>query len=202
MPNWVYNNLTCEADNVTLQTLNEFFRVEVRRQTYDLETKKYVDEKVEVPFSFTAMRNPFGEPYYLDKDAYFNGMTENNLESWYLWNVNHWGVKWDARLVDIEGSDQCLSYYFETPWGIPEPEMFLEMSKQFPTVKFYITYEEEQGWGGEYSFQNGEKTYEEEYDIPESHADNVTRDRACNCQIWADDEDMYYDDCPKVLTTA
>jgi len=72
----------------------------------------------------------------------------------------------------------------------------LELSEQFPTVSFTHLYDEEQGWGGDYEFQKGEITRWEEWDIPESHADHVALDQTCTCEMWTDDPDMWYDDCP------
>jgi hypothetical protein len=199
MQNWVYNNLVCEASNETLDNLKEFFDVDVEQAVYNPDTQTYTLTIVNNGLTFTSMRNPFESPYSVSKEDYYATDTKNN---WFYWNNDNWDTKWDACNVELEVEDKELNYRFETAWSNPSPKMFLEMSEKFPEILFYMTYEEEQGWGGEYTFQNGKMTYSESYDIPESHKDYVDRGRSCNCEVWGDDEDFKFDDCPKVLTTA
>jgi hypothetical protein len=120
----------------------------------------------------------------------------------------NWGVKWDASNSELDTSEpQQLRYSWESPWGTPDPQMFLELSEVFPNLEFSLWYEEEQGWGGEYEFSNGEYTDEKGWDIPESHADKMALDQTCQCEFYEDDFDNMYDDCPakieheKSLTT-
>ena len=64
------------------------------------------------------------------------------------------------------------------------------MCEKYPHLNLTLGFEEEQGWGGELQSDDEGGCYESEsYDIPESHADYVARDRedSCNC-AWADDE--------------
>jgi hypothetical protein len=74
--------------------------------------------------------------------------------------------------------------------------MFLELSEDFPTIAFTHRYDEEQGWGGEYEFQNGEVSSLNEWDIPESHADHQALDTTCVCEFFPDDVEYMFDDCP------
>jgi hypothetical protein len=75
--------------------------------------------------------------------------------------------------------------------------MMLELSEKFPSVGFSHRYDEEQGWGGDYEFRNGEITSWEEWDIPENHAEHKALDQSCVCEMWSDDPESWYDDCPK-----
>jgi hypothetical protein len=71
------------------------------------------------------------------------------------------------------------------------------MVEQFPTLNFKFYCEEEQGWGVEFVGEDGELSVSDEWDIPQSHADYVSRDNedGCACaQGW--DEEDWYDDCP------
>lgn len=203
MPNWVYNRLHCHGSESDLDSLAAFFEMEVESTTYDPVTKtdNLIIEKV--PFTYQAMRNPFTEPYNISSEEYHGtsgfvngervGNTPNN---WYNWNNQHWGVKWDAVRPDVERQPGMITYSFESPWGPPDYEMLLEMSKKFPKIAFTHYYEEEQGWGGENEFQDGNTSEFREWDIPTSHADNVELDRTCTCEIWEDDIDYMFDDCP------
>jgi hypothetical protein len=128
---------------------------------------------------------------------------------WYDWNVREWGTKWDASEVDFtDNSDDTganLNYSFSTAWSIPEP-VFRAMVEQHPELHFSFSSEEEQGWGAEFESSDSEDedgkptkslTLTKEWDIPDSHADYVERDRVDSCVCsYSDDVDDYYDDCP------
>lgn len=206
MPNWVYNSLHCHGSEADLDALAAFFEMEVESTTYDPKTKtdNLVTEKV--PFTYQAMRNPFAEPYNITPEEYHgtngfvNGERVGDTEgNWYNWNSTHWGVKWDACRVDVERSDGLITYHFESPWGPPWEDMMLELSERFPTIAFTHRYDEEQGWGGEYEFQNGQITEEMQWDIPTTHAEHMELDQTCSCEIWTDDPDMWYADCPSKI---
>lgn len=203
MPNWVYNSLHCHGSKEDLDTLQEFLRMEIRINKWDKETRTDYYEIEPVDFTYMAIRNPFSPPYNVSQDEYYgtNGFVDgqrlgNTSGNWYNWNNTHWGVKWDACREVVEREDELLSYHFESPWGPPWDEMMLELSEKFPTIAFTHRYDEEQGWGGEYEFQNGEVSSLNEWDIPESHADHMALDQTCSCEMWTDDPDMWYDDCP------
>jgi hypothetical protein len=203
MPNWVYNKLHCHGSQSDLDTLAAFFEMDVEVHTWNpqMGTDDLVTEHV--PFTYMSMRNPFLPPYNVSHEEYHstNGFSDgvqtgNTSGNWYNWNSRVWGVKWDAKMIEMEREDELLSYSFESPWGPPDPEMLLEMSEQFPTIAFTHYYEEEQGWGGEYEFQNGNTSEAREWDIPNSHAEKMDLGQTCNCEIWGDDYEWMFDDCP------
>jgi hypothetical protein len=205
MPNWVYNALHCHGSKEDLDTLEQFFTMDIDIHKWNADTKSDTLVTESVPFTYMAMRNPFSAPYNITRDEYHatNGFQDgkevgNTAGNWYNWNNRMWGVKWDAKCDRVEREDELLSYHFESPWGPPLSEMLLEMSEKFPTIAFTHYYEEEQGWGGEYEFQNGEVSSSDEWDIPMSHADYVDRgnEHSCLCEIYYDDPEMMYDDCP------
>ena len=203
MPNWVSNSISITAESkAELDAL--------------LEKAKGADSKIteeEREFHFGAFVHPSDEelPYYLGNvedelpEEYESWTPEEKLtyklqfrgNNWYDWNVRNWGTKWDACDTYVGRTDDLsASVSFQTAWSPPEP-IFRALAEQFPNLKFDISYEEEQGWGGELTAENGELTLVEEWDIPNSHAEYVARDRedSCNC-AWADDKDDWYDDCP------
>lgn len=206
MPNWVYNSLHCHGSEADLDALAEFLTREIRINKWDSETRTDYHEDEVVPFTYMAIRDPFSAPYNVSQDEYYgtNGFVDgervgDTSGNWYNWNSNYWGVKWDATRVDVDRNEGIISYHFESPWGPPWEEMMLELSERFPTIAFTHRYDEEQGWGGEYEFQNGEITEMMEWDIPTSHADHVALDQTCSCEIWTDDPDMWYADCPSKI---
>ena len=201
MPNWVYNALHCNGSKDDLDTLAAFFEMDVEVHSWN--PQKGLDDLVveQVPFTYMAMRNPFEEPYNITREEYHsvNGYSDGKQTgqtsgNWYNWNVNNWGVKWDAKFNGVQRVDELLSYHFESPWGPPSADMLLDMSEKFPNVVFTHNYEEEQGWGGEYEFQNGEVSEEREWDIPTSHFEHEERGNSCVCEDG--DLDWMYQDCP------
>ena len=206
MPNWVYNSLHCNGSEADLDTLAESLSKEIRINKWDKETRTdYYEYEVE-PFTYMAIRDPFSAPYNISEDEYYgnNGFVDgkqvgNTEGNWYNWNITHWGVKWDACRVDVDRDKEIITYCFESPWGPPWDEMMLELSEKFPTISFIHRYDEEQGWGREYEFQNGQITDSKEWDIPTSHAEYVELDQTCTCEMWTDDPDMWYADCPSKI---
>jgi len=137
------------------------------------------------------------------KDGEHSGQTPNN---WYNFNNREWGTKWDASDVDItDESENHLTYYFQTAWGIPEP-VFMVMVAEHPKLDFKFNCVEEQGWGAEYEGVDGDFMTTDEWDIPDTHEESMKRQDYCQCEHYdaSDPEEREYlfDDCPgKSLAT-
>ena len=84
--------------------------------------------------------------------------------SWYNWNVRNWGTKWDVAVHSedkypdtvlhehkSEGEDQWLVYGFNTAWS-PPVEALIKLSRLVPNCVVTLSWEEEQGFGGEIEF--------------------------------------------------
>lgn len=114
--------------------------------------------------------------------------------NWLGWNIENFGVKWDcseSELLDFV--DGLLVYKFDTPWS-PVKELMSKLSEKYPHLEFKYEYEEEEGWGGEYIFKQGNILYSKEWDIPSSHADFANHpNRECYC---LHDQSDRFDDCP------
>ena len=147
---------------------------------------------------------------------FVRAMSEDN--DWYHWNVRNWGTKWDIAVPDgeqyantemsITDSGEVM-YRFETAWS-PVYEVLTELSKMYPTLTFDYEYEEEQGWGGNATIIAGDVSITKEWDIPESHADEISlKDYCYHCDDYADADitkltleqlqdalGSMYEDCP------
>lgn len=86
-----------------------------------------------------------------DNDFDYNQVTED------------WGVKWNAREIYFNDENEVT---FKSPWGHPQPVLDA-LSEKFPDHEFFVFWEEEQGYGGEYEIKNGEIFNEKEFDAPE-----------------------------------
>ena len=138
-----------------------------------------------------------------DPDWWADVMAKQKVDkSWYSWNITNWGVKWDVAVSDDEkypdtelivdepnGENHVLVYKFQTPWGIPDEALSI-LSKQFPTLLFTLSYEEETGWGGEREYLRGQVISESEYNWQCRACDYAELGEPPYC------EECEYDMCP------
>ena len=233
MPNWVYNTLTVTGTKSEVDAVSEQVEAPFTRAYTDTrwnegaqqwDTVHKVATIQEPVFSFWNIKRP--DDAIMDEyvslrreentrtgwlpDAFtaLGGILSEEPDApisnhWYDWNIRNWGTKWDAGDASSERyADDHLNYSFSTAWS-PPIEAITELSIQHPSVSFTLESEEEQGWGVELEFVNGEQTVLREWDIPNSHADYVERDNVDGCICsWDDDPQYWFDDCPKVEVAA
>lgn len=177
MPNWVYNNVTISGEVAEVSKLI----TEMSRSV-----KEDDGTVTETPFSFMNVVEPTAEE-----------LADDWEKKWWDWRNANWGCKWDASDASIERNhDGSVHYSFESPWSPPLP-IFEKLAEKYPTLNFEWSYEEEQGWGGTMSYEDGELSGRTDYDIPESHQDFVDRNNegGCHCS-YSDDPDEIFSDCP------
>jgi hypothetical protein len=161
MPNWVFNSLIIEAEPQVISKIKAQVSAPYESEHLDWRTNQPVKQMVEQPFSFWNIIKPTNLDAYHDKPDAKQDLSV--ADHWYNWNIRNWGVKWEAKEVyENESDESMLSYNFDTPWGVAENAM-LELSRQYPTAKLSLEFEEEQGWGGEVVFTNGESETIQEY---------------------------------------
>ena len=184
MPNWVFNTLTIQGPRKQLDyikyELNKPFTRESENwnmETQQMETKEYSYSNP--IFSFWNIISPTDLVAYNKQPDHKSGESFADMfkgDDWYSWNVRNWGTKWDVSVGDDEkypdteliedmnnGEDQWLVYKFNTAWSPPHP-VVAKLSKLVPNCVVTLDYEEEQGWGGETEFVNGEETAHSEYE--------------------------------------
>jgi hypothetical protein len=218
MPNWVSNTLTvsCPANNEVgfdgNAEMKEFLSLvgkEVPSGWVENDKGEQTELRYEDSggFSFLAFVAPPADKIeeYFGKKGWENGEEVGNTEyNWYNWNLSNWGCKWDCNDVCVyteeSESPSFFQVQFQTPWS--PPEQFLEnLMNKFTSLDITLNWEEEQGFGAEWSAsdpdENGERSIviEEQWDIPDSHADYTERDRECQCS-WDNDPNDWYEDCP------
>lgn len=204
MPNWMFNDLYIEGSAKDIQ--------KVKAQLNAPYTKKYEDgeEVFSNPiFSFWNIVRPPEDK--LDEYAGVHGFDgEKRLGdsefNWYNFNNRAWGTKWDVGVRDEESYTETqliseeetkLHYYFHTAWGAPLAAIEA-LSVQHPELEITLKYEEEQGWGGEIYWNSGGSTIIDQWDIPESHEDFVSRDNADGCKCsYEEDSEEWFEDCPR-----
>ena len=217
MPNWVFNTLVVEGDDqLNISRLKKQVGAPFTRKYTDY---KSIDGELKEVETETTFNNPVFAFWNIvkpeDMHAYLHdegtGIPDNpndekawfQSNNWYDWNVRNWGTKWDVASTDEEiysetslideGIDDNQKYFlvyrFDTAWSPPIP-VIEKLSKQYPSLKITLDYEEETGWGGEIEFTDGQEIVLSEYGW---------QCRECSAQLeetpWCDD--CEYDMCPE-----
>jgi hypothetical protein len=79
-------------------------------------------------------------------------------EDWYMWNVNHWGTKWDVSIAGYEIIDEnTVSLSFDSAWAPPIALYEFLESEDWSVDAFYN--EEGMGFCGRY-FDGFDDSYE------------------------------------------
>ena len=140
MPNWCANRVTVYGDNPEIIRFAEFVKsgdgaepfcfesvIPIPAELYDVQSPVViVDTEAEVEawieeHSHASKEGFFVSGHPITKDTQDRLLKEYNSDNWYDWSCNNWGVKWDARDVDLSEGFGELQYMFDTPWGPPEP---------------------------------------------------------------------------------
>jgi hypothetical protein len=215
MPNWVSNTLTVSSngklDNPEMIEFLSLVGKDVPQGWVENDKGEQTELRYDDNggFSFLAFVSPPADKIeeYYGKKGWENGKEVGDTEyNWYNWNLSNFGCKWDCSQVCVwtEESEDNSSFFqvqFQTPWSPPE-EFLKTLMNKFPSLDMTLNWEEEQGFGAEWSASDpddeGERSIviDEEWNIPDSHADYVERDRECQCE-WDNDPNDWYTDCPE-----
>jgi len=156
MPNWVMNELTCifqtqEEYNVFKEKINleglfnSFIpmpEILDGTQSPNINVEKlileYNKETKSTSMGLTEIINS-NHPWYSDlaKNALKNqqAFIETGYHDWYTWNLDNWGVKWDAVRPTVKFDLLTITLSFDSPWGCPE-HFVRELSKLYPNATF------------------------------------------------------------------
>ena len=196
MPNWVSNVLTVKGKDTT----------ELKR--FQESAKREGDEPAALSFHslyplpqelFDDMNNGGKEVTGLDltnkefqteeeKRAVFK--EKYGAKDWYDWHVSHWGTKWDTNVVEFNEYNGSLEYQFDTAWN-PPLEWLKEVSKDFPTLEFILSYTEEgMGFKGTAYVQNGDMN---------NQSEDIVTEECSKCNDSYDVDTMKEDDNGKYV---
>ena len=158
MPNWVMNELTC-----IFQTSEELDAFKKEANTEELFASSFpMPEVLEgtssphlAPGDFINGVNKRKNTNFItleevascndEWDAHrakeiiqnIKAFQQTGYHDWYTWNLDNWGVKWDAsNCKSKELSDfNTIVFSFDTPWGTPE-HFVRRLSKKYPNATF------------------------------------------------------------------
>ena len=206
MPNWVFNHLTIEGNELDIKRVKQQVGQPFTREYSDFTTNS--EGKLERTattitfdnpiFSFWNIKKPTDLNAYLYEES--SGIPADGGDwftgnGWYDWNVRNWGTKWDVAVENsdqypetkiLDETDRRIQYKFDTAWSPPIPAI-AELSKKHSRVVFTLDYEEETSWGGQMVFRNGIMEQTSEYEF------------RCECgEEWKEEPELGVDgQCPE-----
>jgi hypothetical protein len=158
MPNWVMNELTC-----IFQTLEEYNAFKEKANTESLYNSFFPMPSVLegtssphlAPGDYIDGVNKRKNTNFLtleevatcddEWDAHrakeiiqnIKAFEQTGYHDWYTWNLDNWGVKWEAsKCTSKELPDFfTIVFSFDSPWGTPE-HFVRELSKLYPDATF------------------------------------------------------------------
>lgn len=198
MPNWMDTTMKVTGPKESLEAFHKKFTAPVPQPKPDpdkdyntIPGEWFVPEETEFQgISFWNFLHPEEEhwaEYFSPSGFGPDGSYGQGPYNWYQWNNANWGTKWDACSATFSGSGEGMEYYFETAWAAPEP-VFVAMSQQFPDLTINVRCVEEQGFGFEAVYQEGEGTLLDEWDIPQTHDESVKVFGECRMCEWGECE--------------
>ena len=161
MPNWVWNSVVISGDATKIRELDSTINAIPPVMYYDKEEEREVRR-----FSFLNIIAPPQE-HWVEYNCGDNTPQELITGfNWYAWNSRNWDTKWDACdteyvLENTLDDRAVISVRFNTAWSPPRPILYwFYLTCRDAGLELDVYYEEETGWGGEFSlFSNGNFTY-------------------------------------------
>lgn len=102
---------------------------------------------------------------------------ESEEENWYDWNVNYWGTKWDASVIDWNrDDDNTITIYFESAWSPPTALYEYLVENDWQVNALY--HEPGMGYAGMFNTEYGDDYYE--YNCADKESiENLPEDVVC-----------------------
>ena len=156
MPNWCYNRMNVTGDRDSLVKLTEAITrkhdsslaettMSVEQVDYDLTVLFPVPDELRITAMFFNTETDDPEYQELLK-KYEANKAKYGHTTWYDWCIENWSTKWSPRIEewtinDFPNGSEIYAYY-ETAWS-PADGLIREASRQFPTLLFTVSSDEE-----------------------------------------------------------
>jgi hypothetical protein len=187
MPNWNQNSATFRHEDPTqIERIVKGFTNQCLFGEF-LPTPKELCESVEIGERYNE-RVAAQEAANLEKFGY---------ASWYEWNIDHWGTKWDVG-EEVDSGDRIdqntVKLSFDTAWSPPVAFYEGMTDMGFDITAYYI--EEGMGFVGKYTTEDGDESFnfdsgEDLEDIPDDIREFWDLDTICELREDWEDEDDY-----------
>jgi len=155
MPNWVMNALICSfqtqeqfesfKSKINLEGLFHSFipmpEILDGTQSPNINVDKLIAEFNKDSYTATTLQQLAESNLHM-----FSNLAKNALKNqeafkatgysdWYSWNLDNWGVKWDAVRPTVNFDLLTITFYFDSPWGCPE-QFVRTLSTLYPEATF------------------------------------------------------------------
>ena len=150
MPNHVYHQITADTEEGT-KILEEMSKHPHGLCGYLLPMPEELKD--------TTAPQRIGET--VSEENYERLKKKYGSADWYSWANKEWGTKWGCYDNEMNGEQ----YTFTTAWGTFNEGILERLLEVIPSL--YWSWEEEQGFGEEMEFIDGERTAYLEWDCPE-----------------------------------
>lgn len=156
MPNWCYNRMNVTGDRDSLVKLTEAITYKhdsslaettmgVEQVDYDLSVLFPIPDELRITAMFFSTETDDPEYQELLK-KYEANKAKYGYTTWYDWCIENWSTKWSPRIEewtinDFPNGSEIYAYY-ETAWS-PADGLIREVSRQFPTLLFTVSSDEE-----------------------------------------------------------
>lgn len=150
MPNWTNNTIVFESEEDCKKvweamSLETFATKLLPDGNYaKFKTKRFTYNSV-VPSPKIKEECP--KEYLINENSHVQILEDRPWFDWYKWNIDNWGVKWDA--CDPYQDHCCI--YFDSPWSKPDDKVFQAIADKFG-VSFYTEHNNEDGGWEEYDY--------------------------------------------------
>lgn len=216
MPNWVYSGITISNPLTKKQkeilkkiekvgSICEYYVprdkeiAETRSPEKIVSQKEYDEIQIKNKEKEKEHKEIGGTHLFLDRSI-TQEMSDNLIKkygtnNWYDWSNNNWGTKWGDCDLEVEintynhleNKGEYGELKFESAWSPIGDNIINMLLKDFPNIHY--RFEEEQEWGGEYEFENGENIYALDYDYP--NWDDPVEYKDCNLVKLIDEHPNY-----------
>ena len=131
MPNWCDNVLTIYAETDKLNEILEFNKSDDSNLDYN----KIIKSPEEL--------HNYSSPNNAEPEVKEQLIKKYGFDNWYDWNINNWGVKWNASDVNCELDEEgnILTYNWCSPWGPPQ-KWLLQFFEKYHDLNIKLQYEE------------------------------------------------------------
>ena len=143
MPNWFYFSLNVSGEKKDVEQFVENVKGSAKYETegYEFDFNHFI------PQPDNIFRGALG----IKEEKYCE---DNSIPSWYRWNIDNWGTKWNASVDDSCWTSELekvssFRYDMRTAWADPRP-IIIKMLEKYPNLDFDISGEEESNEYGIY----------------------------------------------------
>lgn len=145
MPNWTTNYVKFTSESDAEKVYNGMMK---QKRSY---TKDRLGNIICHPLTYKVFTFETLIPYpskekcpeeFLLKNESISIDMEHPWLDWYNWNIQNWGVKWDASDVELDRD----TIIFLTPWNKPNFDIFQKMCDKFGVDLVLQVNNEDGGW--------------------------------------------------------